>query len=132
LTRSIPDPAEGALPSRGGTRLVAVLAWQPAGIAATLIVPLSFADFHRFIHWLIIGLAFTGAVGLLPPPALWPGPGSTREAVSGRWDCQLRVETQLRMLESTVNPHFLFNTLNTVLDLVREQPAKVESIILNL
>ena len=31
-----------------------------------------------------------------------------------------------------MNPHFLFNTLNTLADLVYKQPAQVEEIILNL
>jgi hypothetical protein len=39
---------------------------------------------------------------------------------------RLQVETQLSLLQSKVNPHFLFNTLSTMLELVRSEPAKVE------
>lgn len=45
---------------------------------------------------------------------------------------RLRVETQLRLLQSRVNPHFLFNTLSTMLELVRSDPDKVERMILDL
>lgn len=45
---------------------------------------------------------------------------------------RLQVETKFAALQSKVNPHFLFNTLNTVVDLVYKQPAQVEEIILNL
>ncbi len=45
---------------------------------------------------------------------------------------RLQVETRFAALQSKVNPHFLFNTLNTVVDLVYKQPAQVEEIILNL
>jgi two-component system, LytTR family, sensor kinase len=45
---------------------------------------------------------------------------------------RLQVETQLSLLQSKVNPHFLFNTLSTMLELVRSDPGKVERIILNL
>jgi LytS/YehU family sensor histidine kinase len=43
-----------------------------------------------------------------------------------------RVEAQLAMLQSKVNPHFLFNTLNTMVDLVHREPDKVERMILGL
>lgn len=45
---------------------------------------------------------------------------------------RLQLETKLALLQSKVNPHFLFNTLNTTLDLVYKLPEKVEKIILNL
>jgi two-component system, LytTR family, sensor kinase len=45
---------------------------------------------------------------------------------------RLRVEAQLAALQSKVNPHFLFNTLNAMIDLVHEQPQKVERMILGL
>ncbi len=45
---------------------------------------------------------------------------------------RLQVETQLSLLQSKVNPHFLFNTLSTMLELVRSDPARVERMILNL
>jgi sensor histidine kinase YesM len=45
---------------------------------------------------------------------------------------RLQVETQLKLLQSRVNPHFLFNTLSTMLQLVRRDPDKVERMILNL
>ncbi len=45
---------------------------------------------------------------------------------------QLQTRTQLKALQSKVNPHFLFNTLNTMLNLVYKSPEKVESMILNL
>jgi two-component system LytT family sensor kinase len=45
---------------------------------------------------------------------------------------RLNVESQLAALQSKVNPHFLFNTLNAMADLVRSKPASVERMILNL
>ncbi len=45
---------------------------------------------------------------------------------------RLEAETRFAALQSKVNPHFLFNTLNTVADMVYKQPARVEGIILNL
>ncbi len=44
----------------------------------------------------------------------------------------LQVRTQLMALQAKVNPHFLFNTLNTMLSLVHKSPEKLETMILNL
>jgi two-component system LytT family sensor kinase len=44
----------------------------------------------------------------------------------------LRTQAQLLALQSKINPHFLFNTLNTMLSLVYKSPEKVETMILNL
>ncbi len=45
---------------------------------------------------------------------------------------RLQVESKLSLLQSKVNPHFLFNTLNTMLDIVKRNPGEVEKMILNL
>ncbi len=44
----------------------------------------------------------------------------------------LQVEAKMALLQSKINPHFLFNTLNTVLDLAERSPRKVEAVVLNL
>jgi two-component system, LytTR family, sensor kinase len=43
----------------------------------------------------------------------------------------LKNQMEMKLLSSRVNPHFLFNTLNTILTLLK-QPAKAETAILNL
>jgi sensor histidine kinase YesM len=45
---------------------------------------------------------------------------------------RLQMRTQLIALQSKINPHFLFNTLNTMLNLIYKSPQKVETMILNL
>jgi len=41
-------------------------------------------------------------------------------------------EATLRALQAQVNPHFLFNTLNTIADLIQEDPAGAEAMTLRL
>ena len=41
----------------------------------------------------------------------------------------LRRETELRSLEAKINPHFLFNCLNSIRALVTEDPAKAQDMI---
>lgn len=45
---------------------------------------------------------------------------------------RLQIESKLAILQSKVNPHFLFNTLNTMMDMVHENPDKLEKMIFNL
>jgi sensor histidine kinase YesM len=48
-------------------------------------------------------------------------------------ELQLRqIQSQLAALQAKINPHFLFNTLNTMLSLLKKSPDKVEKMILNL
>jgi two-component system LytT family sensor kinase len=42
------------------------------------------------------------------------------------------VESELRALRAQVNPHFLFNSLNTIAALISEQPAVAETITVRL
>ena len=44
----------------------------------------------------------------------------------------LQVRAELAALRSKLDPHFLFNTLNTMLNLVHKEPDKVEEMILGL
>ena len=44
----------------------------------------------------------------------------------------LNLQSKLAVIQAKVNPHFLFNTLNTMLNLVHTQPDKLEKMILNL
>ncbi len=44
----------------------------------------------------------------------------------------LQVEAELRALRARLDPHFLFNALNTLLGLVRKRPDEAEEVILRL
>jgi len=51
--------------------------------------------------------------------------------------CQLRLmpslaESRLMALQARIRPHFLFNTLNSVLGLIREDPRRAEAMLENL
>ncbi|MCX6555865.1 MAG: histidine kinase [Candidatus Aminicenantes bacterium] len=44
----------------------------------------------------------------------------------------LQLRTQLAVLKAKLNPHFLFNSLNAILDLVYKEPQQVETMVHNL
>jgi len=45
---------------------------------------------------------------------------------------RLKAESRLSVLQSKVNPHFLFNTLSSMVNLAHSDPDKVENMILDL
>lgn len=45
---------------------------------------------------------------------------------------QLLTQTELQALRARLNPHFFFNTLNTISSLVYDQPAKADQLIVKL
>lgn len=54
--------------------------------------------------------------------------------VNHQWREQVKAEAQARLeaLHARIRPHFLFNSLNTVVTLLREQPGRAESVLLNM
>ena len=42
---------------------------------------------------------------------------------------KLATSMELRMLQSQINPHFLFNTINTIASLIRTDPAKARTLL---
>lgn len=204
------DVSAGAFPRSGRAWLAIICVWQLVGLAGTLAIALPSGHFHAFLDWLVVGLTFTNALGLLASGiawahrqwlhrlgvalrtatvasalalaasvALWTALFTGRHIcaidhyVADRWHLmmitvdiallavigltcalilvhhrlssdlarrvrdnarleRLQVETQLSLLQSRVNPHFLFNTLSVMLELVRHEPVKVERMILNL
>ena len=45
---------------------------------------------------------------------------------------RLQLESRFALLQAKINPHFLFNTLNSMLDVLRRDPQQVEKMVLNL
>ncbi|MEK4027529.1 sensor histidine kinase [Pseudobacillus sp. FSL P4-0506] len=45
---------------------------------------------------------------------------------------QLAKETEIKVLQAQISPHFLFNTLNTIVSLVRLDPSKARKLLISL
>ncbi len=74
------------------------------------------------VPWVASG--FTGAIlsGALVAALVWRARGAAPAATSAR----------LMELQARIRPHFLFNTLNSAIALVRAEPAKAESLLEDL
>lgn len=91
--------------------------------------------------WLAAALSFEAIFGAMGAPAGW-APGAAGALFAGamfRWLdlralARLPAETTARLaeLQSRIRPHFLFNTLNTALALVRLDPARAEGVLEDL
>jgi two-component system sensor histidine kinase AlgZ len=99
------------------TSLGALLAW----LASVPVVALGLMEFQplRAISLPLVGAAFA------LPLTLWL---QSRERRRTPADASAR----LAELQSRIRPHFLFNTLNTAIALVRSDPARAENVLEDL
>lgn len=84
---------------------------------------------HPTHWWTGILIVITTLVGVGLPVKIW---NSTR--IERKLEDQQRMLLQARMdaLVSQINPHFLFNTLNTISSLIRVDPDTARSVLLKL
>lgn len=91
------------------------------------------AEIARRVCGLVYGPGFNAG----PPIVSW-AIGATMALLVGvavRTMRRLRtrvVSTELEALQARINPHFLFNTLNSIAALIREDPARAEAMTLQL
>ncbi|MGH9396750.1 MAG: sensor histidine kinase [Terriglobia bacterium] len=80
-------------------------------------------------YWTDILIVFATLVGVGLPVKIWNG---TR--IERKLEDQHRMLLQARMdaLVSQINPHFLFNTLNTISSLIRMDPDTARTVLLKL
>ena len=120
------------------TTLATVMLW----CAARRALPVTSVPLQRVVAWLIPGvLAFLVAAVFGAPGGAW---GAATHFASGvalgagfQHYCELRerafspavVEAKYQALQSRIRPHFLFNSLNAVLSVIRSDPPKAERML---
>ncbi|MFO8025083.1 sensor histidine kinase [Thiohalophilus sp.] len=114
--------------------------WQ-AGIGSYLLILLVIALVSEGAYWLI---HYPGGMG-----SLWHGRFMTRNLLIGliitgpllryfyvqhQWRRQVRAESEARLqaLQSRIRPHFLFNSMNTIVSLIQHKPQQAEQVVENL
>lgn len=105
----------------------------PYGVAAVLTVAgvTGWLGHHAYGHWLALDLK-TGDLhaGLVAALAAWGA------LVYFNWRHRVLspalAEARLIALQARIRPHFLFNSLNTALGLLRDEPARAERVLENL
>ncbi|WP_420456929.1 sensor histidine kinase [Rubrivirga sp.] len=101
--------------AEGGVRLAAALGWAEAPASVLL---------GAAVNWSFLVLLWSLVYGGVHGVRRWQRAERERaHADAERWRFQaLAREAELRALQAQVNPHFLFNSLNTVRALVGEDP----------
>jgi two-component system, LytTR family, sensor histidine kinase AlgZ len=100
-------------------------------VMCALVVVISMIAESRFDWGLggAIGLLLSVVMFTIGWTVLYVAITSTRSALQGR--LALR-EAELRALEGQVNPHFLFNCLNTIRGMISENPAQAQDMVTRL
>src|SRR5258706_274202 len=100
-------------------RVALVLATKPKWL---------FAIDARWDWWLILVVIAT-LMSVAAPLKIW---NNTRNEMNLERHQQLLLQARMDALSSSVKPHFLFNTLNTVSALIRVDPESARGVVLRL
>lgn len=91
--------------------------------------PRHFFELHSNIWWLELLICATAPIVVGIPLKVWNAIRTERKLEEqGR----LLMEARLDALQRQINPHFLFNTLNSITSLVRSQPELAREMIVKL
>jgi two-component system LytT family sensor kinase len=82
---------------------------------------------HDF--WIFCAICLTTVMCVAIPLKIWNG---TRTELKLEEQTRLLLQARLDALQSQINPHFLFNTLNSVSSLVRVEPETAREVIVKL
>ncbi|MBI4874526.1 MAG: histidine kinase [Acidobacteria bacterium] len=78
---------------------------------------------------MIVGIYVTTLFGVSLPLKIW---NNTRNETKLETQARLLNEARLQALTSQINPHFLFNTLNSVSSLIRTNPERARAVVYRL
>jgi len=119
----------------------AELSWEMAPLATCLALELGrvalvlatkpkwlFATDAKWDWWLVLTLIAT-LMSVAAPLKIW---NNTRIEMNLERHQQLLLKARMDALSSQINPHFLFNTLNTVSALIRFDPDSARGVVLKL
>jgi len=79
--------------------------------------------------WSYVAVWFCTMFAVLLPLKIWANARTEQQVVI---QARLLQEARLRALTSQINPHFLFNTLNSIASLVRTNPDGARTVIVKL
>lgn len=93
------------------------------------VYPRAFFDLHSENWWVELAICFSSPVVVGIPLKIWNQIRIERKLEE---QSRLLLEARLDALQRQINPHFLFNTLNSITSLVRSQPELAREMIVKL
>jgi two-component system LytT family sensor kinase len=79
--------------------------------------------------WLLLAAWFSTYFCITIPVKVW---NSTRNEIRIEEQARLLLTSRLETLSSQINPHFLFNTLNSIASLIRINPERARTMVVQL
>jgi two-component system LytT family sensor kinase len=79
--------------------------------------------------WLVLLMLLASIMAVALPIKIW---NSTRVEMNLEQNQQLLLKARMDALSAQINPHFLFNTLNTVSSLIRYDPDQARIVVIKL
>ena len=111
------------------TFFVVILAFQFARMQIGILFPGRLFSLYDAQPWVFAAICATTVMCVAIPLKIW---NNTRTELKLEEQTRLLLEARLDALQSQINPHFLFNTLNSVSTLVRVDPDTARTLIVKL
>ena len=111
------------------TFFVVILAFQFARMQLGVLFPGQLFSIYDAQPWIFVAICATSVMCVAIPLKIW---NNTRTELKLEEQTRLLLEARLDALQSQINPHFLFNTLNSVSSLVRVDPDTARTLIVKL
>jgi two-component system LytT family sensor kinase len=109
--------------------LVLVFGMQFGTSMLSMFYPRHFFELYSRVFWVELAICATAPIVVGIPLKIWNAIRVERKLEEqGR----LLLEARLDALQRQINPHFLFNTLNSITSLVRSQPELAREMIVKL
>lgn len=106
-----------------------ILVLQFARMQLSLLFPGRIYALYSNQPWIFLAISGTAVVCVAIPLKIW---NNTRIELKLEEQTRLLLQARLDALQSQINPHFLFNTLNSVASLVRLDPDTARELIVKL
>jgi two-component system LytT family sensor kinase len=108
---------------------VVILLMQFARMELGVLLPDELFSITSHDFWIFCAICLTTVMCVAIPLKIWNG---TRTELKLEEQSRLLLQARLDALQSQINPHFLFNTLNSVSSLVRVEPETAREVIVKL
>ena len=109
--------------------LMLITAMEFGSSELSRLYPNRFFDLYSRNVWVELGICFTSPVIVGIPLKIWNQIRIERKLEE---QTRLLLEARLDALQRQINPHFLFNTLNSITSLVRSKPELAREMIVKL
>ncbi|HUQ49142.1 MAG TPA: histidine kinase [Terriglobales bacterium] len=108
---------------------VIIVALQMARMQLAILFPGQLFSVYSSQPWIFVAICATSVMCVGIPLKIW---NNTRTELKLEEQTRLLLQARLDALQSQINPHFLFNTLNSVSSLVRVDPDTARELIVKL